>query len=133
MCNRVVQKGRGVVKPQGKLTVLLKGPGGYFELPFEGVFAGAAKTEKRKYWINVERAEEVIIPDVEAFEEKNKDTGAQSHEDTPEGSALEGLLLPSPPGKDYRLLKVLTQPATAEQCARWGNDRAPVFFRPLGA
>jgi hypothetical protein len=130
MCNRVVQKGRGIVKPQGKLTILLKGPGGYFELPFEGTFAGAAKKEKRQYWLNVERAEEVIIPDVEGFGEKNKETGAQNHEDTPPGTALEGLLLPQPPGKDYRLLKVLTQPATPEQFARWGNDRAPVFAPP---
>jgi hypothetical protein len=40
---------------------------------------------------------------------------------------MEGLLLPQPPGKDYRLLKVVTQPATIEQIARLGNERAPVF------
>jgi hypothetical protein len=44
----------------------------------------------------------------------------------PPGSALEGLLLPQPPGKDYRLLKIVTQPATPEQFARLGNNRAPV-------
>lgn len=33
---------------------------------------------------------------------------------------------PAPPGKDYRLLKIVTQPASAEQSARLGNDRAPV-------
>jgi hypothetical protein len=72
-------------------------------------------------------------------------TGVQNHEDTPPGTALEGLLLPQPPGKDYRLLKVLTQPAEQaegtsggrsmgepppEQFARWGNGRAPVFAPP---
>ena len=41
---------------------------------------------------------------------------------------MEGLLLPRPPGKEYRLLKVVTQPATAEQLARLGNDRVPVFI-----
>jgi len=40
-------------------------------------------------------------------------------------------LLPPPTGKEYRLLKVLTQPATTEEAARWGNDRAPVLVRPL--
>ena len=40
--------------------------------------------------------------------------------------ALEGLLLPQPPGKHYRLLKIVTRPATASQFARLGNDRAPV-------
>ena len=54
----------------------------------------------------------------------------------PEGSSLEGFLLPQPPGKDYRLLKVVTQPATGEQLARLGNDRVPVVRPgdgPLGA
>jgi hypothetical protein len=29
-------------------------------------------------------------------------------------------------GKDYRLLKIVTPPATPEQIARLGNDRAPI-------
>ena len=33
MCNRVVQNDV-IVKPRGKVTVLMKGPGGEFELPF---------------------------------------------------------------------------------------------------
>jgi hypothetical protein len=37
MCNRVIQKGK-VIKPQGRLMVLLKGPGGEYELPLEAVF-----------------------------------------------------------------------------------------------
>ena len=129
MCNRVVQKGRGEVKPQGHLTVLIRGPNGLFELPFEAVFGGPARSEKRRYWMQVERAQEVIVPDVERYGEKNKETGAQGYEDVPPGTALEGLLLPTPPGKDYRLLKVLTQPATPEQFARLGNDRAPVLYQ----
>jgi hypothetical protein len=44
---------------------------------------------------------------------------------------MEGLLLPQPPGKDYRLLKVVTQPATPEQVQRLGNDRVPVFAPPV--
>ena len=38
----------------------------------------------------------------------------------------EGLLLPQPPGKDYRLLKIVTQPATPSQIEKLGNDRAPI-------
>lgn len=64
---------------------------------------------------------------IERFGEKDKSTGEQNWEDVPANSAMEGLLLPRPPGKDYRLLKVVTQPATAEQFARLGNDRVPVF------
>jgi hypothetical protein len=125
MCNRVVQKGK-VIKPGERLTVLLKGPGGTFEMPFEAVFAGPAKRESRGYWIQREGAEDVIVPEVTRFGEKHKVTEEQGWEDVPPGSALEGLLLPQPPMKDYRLLKIVTQPATADQLARLGNDRAPV-------
>jgi hypothetical protein len=126
MCNRIVQDGR-IIKPGERARVLMKGPGAVFELPFEdAVFGGPAKKESRNYWINREGAEPVIVPDIERFGEKNKATGEQGWEDVPPGSSLEGLLLPQPPGKDYRLLKIVTQPATEDQVARLGNDRAPV-------
>ena len=109
------------------MTVLMRGPQGEYELPFtEAIFGGPAKTESRHYWIKREGAEEVLVPEVTRFGEKNKATGEQGWEDLPPGSALEGLLLPQPPGKDYRLLKIVTQPATPDQLARLGNDRAPV-------
>lgn len=71
---------------------------------------------------------ERIIPDIERLGEKHKVTGEQNWEDVPANSAMEGLLLPRRPGKDYRLLKAVAQPAAAEQLARLGNDRVPVFF-----
>jgi hypothetical protein len=129
MCNRVVQKNMPV-KPGEKVTVLMRGPQGEFELPFtEAVFGGPAKTESRNYWIKREGAEEVVVPEVTGFGEKNKATGEQGWEELPPGSALEGLLLPQPPGKQYRLLKIVTQPATPKQLARLGNDRAPVVLQ----
>ena len=130
MCNRVAQNDL-IVKPGGKITVLMKGPGGEFELPFnEAVFGGPAKRESRTYWIQREGAEDVLVPNVTQFGEKNQTTGEQGWEKLPSGSALEGLLLPQPPGKDYRLLKIVTQPATPDQLARLGNDRAPVVHNP---
>jgi len=129
MCNRIVQNGREV-KPGQRLIVHLRGPQGEYELPFEAIFGGPARSESRHYWIKREGAEPVIVPEVERFGEKDKTTGQQNYEDVPPGTSLEGLLLPPPPGKEYRLLKVLTQPATAEQLARLGNDRAPVLRRP---
>lgn len=133
MCNRVVQNDIEI-KPGGRATVLLKGPGGEFELPFtDAVFGGPAKRESRNYWIKREGAEDVIVPNVTRFGEKNQTTGAQGWEQLPLGSALEGLLLPRPPGKDYRLLKIVTQPATADQIARLGNDRAPVVRKAKAA
>ena|SRR5882757_5460035 len=130
MCNRVVQN-EVIVKPGGKLTVLMRGPQGEFELPFtEAVFGGPAKSENRNYWIKREGAEPVAVPDVTRFGEKNKTTGEQGWEDLPTKASLQGLLLPQPPGKDYRLLKIITQPATPVQVARLGNDRAPVILPP---
>lgn len=126
MCNRIVQNGQ-VVKPGKTITVLLKGPGGEFELPIEAIFGGPARKESRNHWIKRERAEPSIVPDVERFGEKDKTTGQQNWEDVPAGSSLEGLLLPTPPGKAYRLLKIVTQAATADQIARLGNDRAPIL------
>ena len=126
MCNRFVQKGREI-RPQQNATVLMKGPGGFFDLPFEAVFGGPARSESRDYWITREGAEPVVVPDIERFGEKDKVTGQQNWEDVPAGTAIEGLLLPVPPGKDYRLLKVLTQAATPDQVARLGNDRVPVM------
>ncbi len=130
MCNRVVQKGN-VIKPGERITVLMRGPQGEYELPFtEAIFGGPAKSESRNYWIKREGAEPVVIPEVTRFGEKNKATEEQGWEDIAPGSALQGPLLPQPPGKDYRLLKVVTQPATPDQLARLGNDRAPVVVPP---
>jgi hypothetical protein len=126
MCNRVVQKNRPI-KPGERVTVLMRGPQGEFELPFtEAIFGGPARSESRNYWVKREGAVDVVVPDVTRFGEKNQATGEQGWEDLPPGSALQGLLLPQPPGKDYRLLKVMTQPASPDQVARLGNDRAPV-------
>ena len=90
------------------------------------IFGGPARRESRNYWLGRERAEAVLVPDISRFGEKHEVTGEQTWEEVPAGSALEGFLLPQPPGKDYRLLKVVTQPATEDQLARLGNDRAPV-------
>ena len=132
MCNRVVQKNKPI-KPGEQITVLLKGPGAEFVLPYhEAVFAGPAKRESRNYWHTREGAVDVLVPDVTRFGEKNQMTGEQGWEELPPGTGLEGLLLPQPPGKNYRLLKIVTQPATPDQLARLGNDRAPVPAFSLG-
>jgi hypothetical protein len=92
-----------------RAMVLMRGPGGEFEVPFEEeVFGGPA------------RSEDVLVPGISRFGEKDKTTSQQNWEGVPENSTLEGLLLPTPPGKSYRLLKVMTQDVTPEQFARLG-------------
>lgn len=130
MCNKFVQGGV-TVSPQGKAIVLIRGPGGEFEMECEAIFGGPARKESKAYWKGQMKAEDCLVPDVEQFGEKDKATGVQNWEAVPAGTTLQGLLLPEETakktGKPYRLLKVVTQDATAEQAARLGNDRVPVF------
>jgi len=41
--------------------------------------------------------------------------------------AIEAMLEPQPAGKDYRLLKVVTREASAEELARSGKNRVPLL------
>ena len=68
MCNRIVQEGK-VIKPGERTKVLLRGPGGEFEIEYQAVFGGPARSESKNYWLHRERAEEVIIPGITAFGE----------------------------------------------------------------
>jgi len=87
-----------VIKPGEKAKVLMRGPRGEFELPFtEAVFGGPAKRESRGYWIKKEVAEDVFVPHVARFGEKNRTTGEQVRKEVPPDSSLEGLLLPQSP------------------------------------
>lgn len=126
MCNRFVQDG-AEIRPGQRCVVKMRGPGGEWEMDYDGaVFGGPAKSESRNYWLKREKAEEVRVPGIERFGEKNKATGEQNWEETPAGASLDGLLLPLEEGKSYRLLKIVTQPATPYQLASLGNDRAPI-------
>jgi hypothetical protein len=126
ICNRFVQKNRSV-KPDDRVTVMMKGPGAKIDMPFDGAaFGGPAKSENRGYWISPEGAVGVRVPDVRPIWGKEQKRGEQGWEDVVPGSTLDRLLLPQPLGKDYRQLKIVTQPATADQIARLGIDRTPI-------
>src|SRR5438067_11095357 len=108
MCNRIVQKGREV-KPGQPVMVLMRGPRGEFEMPFEeAAFGGPARNESRNYWIQREGADPLSVPDAERFFERDETTGKQNSEDVPSGTALEGLWQRKAPGQDCRALKVCT-------------------------
>lgn len=131
MCNRFVQGGK-LIKPGERAKVLMRGPGGTFEIEFDGaVFSGAARKDNCEYWLVREGGEEVRVPFITRYGERNSSNKAQGWEDVPEGSSMEGILLPPPPGKDYRLLKVVTQAARAARELALGNDRTPIFDPPL--
>jgi hypothetical protein len=107
MCNRFVQD-ECEVKPGQKARVLMRGPAGEFDVPFdEATFGGPARNESRNYWIKREGVEPVLVPNISRFGEKDKSTGQQNWENAPPGSAVEGLLLPTPPGKDLSAVSVV--------------------------
>ena len=77
MCNRFVQQGRKV-RPGQRALVLLRRPGGEFEVPFdEAVFGGPARNESRHSWNQREGVEPVLVPDIARFGEKDKTTQEQ--------------------------------------------------------
>ncbi len=90
MCNRFFQHGREV-RPGQRAVVLMGGPGGEFEGPFdEAIFGGPARNESRNYWLQREGTEPVLVPDIARFGKRYKATKAQTWEDVPAGSAMEG-------------------------------------------
>jgi hypothetical protein len=143
MCNRVVQNDI-IVKPGERAKVLMRGPGGEFEVLAHGhrsrkrSSAGQPKRKagacalpsirhltpalspfeaeretreaRRMRWCRTSRASEKHGRDallrVPMF---GRRSSARPTTNVPPGSALEGLLLPQSPGKDYRLLKIVTQ------------------------
>jgi hypothetical protein len=129
MCNAIVQD-NVTIKPGQKAKVLMKGPGGYFEIEYTGaVLAGCATEEKLPWWKT--QGEEVLIP-AEGFGEKNKIRGGQGFGSLPKGSFLKGILMRQEPGKDYRVLKIVTMNGGGDATEKWGNDRIPVVVPPGG-
>jgi len=127
MCNAIVQD-NVTIKPGQKARVLLKGPAGYFEIEYTGaVLAGCATEEKLRWWKT--QGEEVMIP-AEGFGEKNKIKGGQGFGSLPAGSYIKGILMRQEPGKDYRILKIVTRDGGGDALERWGNDRVPVVLPP---
>ncbi len=99
MRNRFVQKGREV-RPGQRALVLMRGPGGEFEVLFdEAVFGGPARNESRHYWIRHEGAEPVLVADISSFGEEDETTGEQHWEDVPAGSSMEGRAASAPAGE----------------------------------
>jgi hypothetical protein len=93
-----------VVKPGQRLMVLLKGRARSLRCLHTATVRGGLRQSEQgaraaDYWIKREGAEEVLVPEVTRFGEKNKATEEQGWEDVAPGSALEGLLLPNRRGR----------------------------------
>lgn len=98
----------------------------------KGVWAGSAQKEKLRYWTKTMSGEVVTVPGVSRWGEI--DGLREEWEDIPEGLTLAGILLPPQMGlngQTYRLLKIMTAPATGKQLGRFEKDRAVEYVEDL--
>ena len=117
MCSRLEQNGN----TSGKGLKARFRDGQLFE---NAAFAGCARKESLGWWKR-QGAEEVMV-EAQKYAERNKVTKELTWFDVPAGEVVAGVLEQAPPGKDYRLLKVATRPATPEEFSVAGNDRFPL-------
>ncbi len=111
-----------VGRPGPRAPVRVKATGEVFD---QAVLAGCARHESRGWWKRQGATE--AIREASRFAEKNKAPGAFTREDVPAGNVIEAMREPQPAGKEYRRRKVVTREATAEELARFGNNRVPVL------
>lgn len=95
-----------------------------------GKWAGSATREKLKWWASHPGAQLVQTPKpITEVSETAKDDGELQWCDAPDGARLFFVLEASPPGKDYRLAKLITTKATESQEAYFRRDRFPLLGR----
>jgi len=95
--------------------------------PAEGVWAGFATREKLAWWTRQPGNELAQGEAVAEIAERADDSGEMIWGAVPEGSRLLFVVEPSPVGKNYRLAKMVTTAATAEQSAYFRHGRYPVL------
>ncbi len=130
MCNRIVQN-KLVRYPGEPLVVVMRGPGGDWLMPLDGIWSGSAQSEKPGYWLRAMHGVEVLIPGVTRIGEVDEDAGRDSWQELPDAMALRGILLPEQTkkfgGGTYRLLKLMTGQATGDLTGKFEKDRAPLW------
>jgi hypothetical protein len=93
----------------------------------EGIWAGSATEEKFAWWLRDAGNQLTQSEPVAAVASKADDDGEIIWGEAPTGARLLFVLEASPPGKNYRLAKMVTTAAKAAQIAYFRHDRAPLF------
>jgi hypothetical protein len=96
----------------------------------EGTWAGSATAEKLDWWLRPAAGSRLAqSEEVTAIAAKADDNGEIVWGDAPPGARLLFVLEPAPPGKDYRLAKLVTTASTPAQLAWFRHERASLFGR----
>jgi hypothetical protein len=93
----------------------------------EGVWAGSATDEKLGWWLRKAGNQIAQGEPVGAIASKADDNGEMIWGDAPNGARLIFVLEASPPGKNYRLAKLVTVAATSSQVAHFRHERFALF------
>ncbi|CAN5524843.1 hypothetical protein BH09VER1_BH09VER1_50700 [soil metagenome] len=101
----------------------------------KGKWAGSATFDRLEtYWLSKKRPGNQLVQiteDVAEISETDRDTGEDIWAPAPHGTRLFFILEAPPPGKSYRLARLVTTKATAEQREffRQENDSVPLTGR----
>jgi hypothetical protein len=93
----------------------------------EGIWAGSATDEKLEWWLRKAGNQIAQSEPVAAVASKADDNGEMIWGESPDGARLIFVLEASPPGKNYRLAKLVTVAATAQEAARFRHERSALF------
>jgi hypothetical protein len=93
----------------------------------EGVWAGSATDEKLGDWLRNKGTQIAQSEPVAAVASKADDNDEMIWGDAPNGARLIFVLQASPPGKNYRLAKMVTVAATSSQAAYFRHHRSALF------
>ena len=93
----------------------------------EGIWAGSATEEKLDWWLGKAGNQLAQSEPVIAVAVKADDNGEIVWGDAPNGARLIFVLEAPPPGKNYRLAKMVTTSANPAQVAYFRHDRFSLF------
>ena len=113
----------GIERKPGTLIPLQLADGS----PTEGVWAGSATDERLGWWLRQTGNQITQSELVAAVASKADDDGEVIWGDAPDGTRLIFVLIAPPPGKNYRLAKLVTVAATPAQVAYFRHDRFALF------
>lgn len=95
--------------------------------PIEGTWAGSAQNEKLSWWLQKSGHQLAESGEISAFACKAEDNGELIWGPAPKSARLFFVVEPLPPGKSYRLAKMVTTAATPDQLAYFRHSRAPLL------
>lgn len=96
--------------------------------PVERIWAGFARSEILKWWID--RGGELLDIPASEFAERSDRTGELIWDCVPAGLVIRAVLDRQ---SSHELIKIVTRPATPEEIEKFQHDRMPLLEKPLYA